>query len=83
MAQNTSSAAMAASVDTWQADYVAEYRRTTGQAAEFDRVGSGGWVTLTTQHTDGVEHVSRVRKADVMAMTARLRTRPDFTPDEV
>jgi len=57
----------------WQEEYARELMRTTGQSCAFEPCMGGGWWRLAV---DGREQRTRVRRADVLRMTERLRREP-------
>ena len=64
--------------DAWKKDYEREYQRTT--VRDVTIVVRGGWVRL--QEPGGWPSGS-YRKADIIRMTERLKTRPDMTANAV
>lgn len=58
---------------TWQEEYLAELKRTTGRTEKIASKG-GGWYSLTYYGHDGY---ASYRQRDFIAMTSRLKQRPD------
>jgi membrane carboxypeptidase/penicillin-binding protein len=66
----------------WKADYIAEYKRTSGLTMTIGESLPGGYVLVSTLHTKPEAFAQRkLRKGQCIANTARLRERPDAPPE--
>lgn len=67
-------------LESWKADYIAEYLRTSGQPMTIGRTEAGGWMTVVSTHagTPPSQREGRMRKSQVLAATQVLRGRPNF-----
>jgi hypothetical protein len=70
----------ARALESWKADYIAEYLRTSGQRMTIGPTEPGGWMTVVSTHGGATpsQRESRMRKSQVIAATQVLRGRPDF-----
>lgn len=67
-----------AAMQPWMQEYAAQLKRTAGMNCRFAACG-GGWYALYIDNETATKR-PRVRRSQILEMTAELATRPDFKP---